>query len=295
MTACKICGAERDERCESATVRCNVRRFRDHEFTVWRCRSCSSIHASEAVDLDYYYRGYPVLGVQLDWKLKVTYGSLLRRLRRAGLDYGHDILDHGCGDGLLVSFLVQQGYSRVVGYDPYSKFYRDETALDKRYDCIVSQDVIEHVDDPQSLLSLFARLTKPGGIISIGTPDAKRLDLNDPQDYVHALHQPFHRHMFSSPALIDAGEKLGWRVHRFYSTMYNNTLFPTMNPRFALHYVRCYDDVWDLLVEPPRFTSWKIWTPLTLFYALFGYFCDRHTDIMVVFKVPESGARESGA
>ncbi len=290
MTECNICGTNRDESCETASVRCNVRRFRDQYFSVWRCRNCASIHAADSIDLDRFYQGYPVLGVGLDWKLEITYGNLLRRLRRAGLRKDHRILDYGCGDGLLVRFFEQKGYSGVFGYDPYSTSFRDDAVLRNRYDCIISQDVVEHVEHPLELLGLFARLATPRGMISIGTPDAKTLDLRDPEDYVHALHQPFHRHMFSSQALINAGQRLGWRVQRYYSTMYNNTLFPMMNPRFALHYVRCYDDVWDLLVEPPKFTSWKIWTPTTLFFALFGYFFDRHTDIMVVFRACDSDA-----
>jgi hypothetical protein len=103
---------------------------------------------------------------------------------------------------------------------------------------------------------------------------------------LHALHQPFHRHIFSARALHEAGQALGWSVERYYSTMYNKTLLPFLNPRFFLHYVRCLDDVWDLAAEPIHFDSYKLWTPVTLFFALFGYFFDRHTDIMVVFRAP---------
>jgi hypothetical protein len=58
-----------------------------------------------------------------------------------------------------------------------------------------------------------------------------------------------------------------------------------MNPRFVLHYVRAHDDVFDLVVEPIRL-SWKLLSPLTPFFAFFGYFFDRHTDIQVMFKKP---------
>jgi SAM-dependent methyltransferase len=293
VTGCNICGAERSPGCETARVRCNVRRFREERFDVWRCGSCASIHASEAVDLDRYYRGYPVFGARLDWKLNAVYGNLLRRLRRAGVKPEHRILDYGCGGGLLVRYLRQQGYAGATGFDPYHEAYSDRSVLDERYDCIVSQDVIEHVEDPRALLGRFGRLVKPGGVVSIGTPDAAALDLREPEGYVHALHQPFHRHMFSARALREAGQAVGWSVERLYSTMYNNTLFPFMNPRFVLHYLRCLDDVWDLVAEPIRFNSYKLWTPVTLFFALFGYFFDRHTDIMVVFRAPRASGEEA--
>jgi SAM-dependent methyltransferase len=281
--SCVVCNVTRSERSESVSVRCNVRAFRQESFRVWRCTGCGSIHATDSVDLDRYYRGYPVFEATLDWKLKVVYASMLRRLARAGLRKQHRILDYGCGKGLLVRYLKQSGYAATVGYDRYAEGYDDPRVLDARYDCIVSQDLIEHVDDPIGLLARFDALAEPGAVISIGTPDARALDLRTPEDYVHALHLPYHRHILAAPALRQSGQRLGWDVLEYYDTMYNNTLFPTMNPRFVLHYVRCHDDVFDLVAEPIRM-SWKLCTPLTPFFAFLGYCFDRHTDIQVVFR-----------
>jgi len=280
-----VCGAARTASSEAAHVRSNVRAFKDERFAVWRCERCLCIHASDAVDLDHYYRGYPVFAAELDWKLDVVYGNLLRRLQRAGLQPGQRVLDYGCGKGLLVRYLHKRGYTGAVGWDRYGEGYTDDSVLRARYDCIVSQDVIEHVDDPLAMLAQLDAMAEPGAVISIGTPDAAALDLRDPEQYVHALHLPFHRHILSAAALMRAGEQQGWNVERYYDTMYNNTLFPTMNPRFVLHYVRGHDDMFDLVAEPVSL-SWKLCTPLTPLLALFGYFFDRHTDIQVVFKKP---------
>lgn len=289
-TTCNICGAARADDCERALVPCNVRRFREERFAVWRCAECRSIHAEDEVDLDRYYQAYPVHVAELDWKLNVVYGGMLARLRHAGLSKDHRILDYGAGEGLLVSYLHGRGYESAVGYDPYGSTHTDPTVLEQRYDCIVCQDVIEHVADPLELLRQFTGMIEPGGIVSIGTPDAEALDLSDPEEYKHALHLPYHRHILAHSALVKAGEALGWSVDRYYDTMYNNTLFPTMNPRFVLHYLRGHDDVFDLVAEPPR-PSWKIMLdPATPFFALFGYFFDRHTDIQVVFRAPASEA-----
>jgi 2-polyprenyl-3-methyl-5-hydroxy-6-metoxy-1,4-benzoquinol methylase len=284
---CVVCGEARTDACETATVHSNVRAFKREAFLVWRCSRCHSIHAADAVDLDHYYRGYPVFEAELDWKLSVVYGAMLRRLGRAGLEKQHRILDYGCGKGLLVRFLREQGYAGTAGYDRYGEGFGDPSVLDARYDCIVSQDLIEHVDDPIGLLAQFDALAEPGAIISIGTPDAEALDLRTPERYLHALHLPYHRHILSAKALEQAGQKLGWEVLRYYDTMYNNTLVPTMNPRFVLHYVESHDDVFDLVAEPIKL-SWKLCSPLTPFFALFGYFFDRHTDIQIVFRKPRS-------
>ena len=282
-SVCAICGEPRSDRCESARVRCNVRRFTDERFELWRCTRCHSIHAGEQVDLAPYYAGYPIFAADLDWKLNVVSASMLKRLRRAGLQPHHRILDYGCGVGLLVRFLRERGYPLAVGYDPFAPGFGDPSVLEARYDMIVCQDVIEHVDDPHALLARFDAMLDAGAIVSIGTPDAARLDLADAEDYNHELHAPFHRHILSESALAQAGERLGWSVVQRYDTMYNNTLFPAMNPRFALHYVRGHDDVWDLVAEPPRM-SWKLCSPATLWFALLGYFHDRHTDIQLIFR-----------
>jgi len=288
--ACNICGASvAEQECERASVCSNVRRFRQESFELWRCPACSSLHARTDVDLDHYYRAYPIFSAELDWKLDVVYGSMLKRLTRAGLRREHRILDYGCGSGALVKYLRANGYGETAGYDAFAPEFKDPSVLDARYDCIVSQDVIEHVDDPLGLLRKFDSLVVPGGLVSIGTPDAAAIDLGRADDFIHTLHQPYHRHIFSKVALETAGEALGWKVEQFYSTMFNNTPVPTMNPRFVLHYVRCNDDCFDLITEPIR-TPLRLFTPATLFFALFGSLFDRHTDIQFMFRTASGEA-----
>ena len=64
-----------------------------------------------------------------------------------------------------------------AGYDAYAPAFADPAALTRTYDCVVSQDVVEHVADPRALLATFDRLCRPGGVIAIGTPDASGIDL----------------------------------------------------------------------------------------------------------------------
>jgi 2-polyprenyl-3-methyl-5-hydroxy-6-metoxy-1,4-benzoquinol methylase len=285
---CQICDLRLEPAVspERATVRCNVRHFRDEQFDVWRCPQCRSIHACQDVDLGYYYARYPRFSQDIEWRLHPSYRTFMRRLTRHGLERGHDILDYGCGSGSFVRFLQQEGFSSVRGYDAYAEEFRDDSLLAQRYDCIVSQDVIEHVDDPIALLARFDQLAKPGALICIGTPDAAAIDLTDPEEHVHALHAPYHRHIFAADALRAAAERFGWSLVRYLPRMYSATRVPTQNPRFGRHYLRCHDDCVDSLTEPARFDSWRLWTPATLFYALFGYWLDRHTDVMFIFRAP---------
>lgn len=285
---CNVCLQDvPDDVVERASVRSNVRKFRDEQFGLWRCPNCRSIHAAEEVDLAHYYRSYPFhdIGEQtIDWMLSAMYRNQLSRLKAAGLKPEHRVLDFGCGGGAFLKFLQANGYSNVSGYDQYSESYSDPSVLDSKYDVIITQDVLEHVAEPWDLLRQLDSLVKPGGAILIGTPNADDIDLKHPEGRVHALHQPYHRHIFSRTALQSIGEKLPWQFEHYYSSQYSNTLMPFVNPRFVLHYFRACDDTLDLAVEPIRATNLRLYAPDTLFWGLFGGFFPPESDVMVVYR-----------
>jgi SAM-dependent methyltransferase len=289
MLRCNICRAETGERVELGQVRSNVRRFRAEKFTVWRCPKCLSLHARDEVDLAHYYSDYPFHHLpdpEQDVMLRATYNRQLARLKQAGLRREHQVLDYGCGGGALVRFLQKRGYANVHGYDQYSAAFSDRSVLERRYDFIVSQDVLEHVPEPWDFLHEVSRLLAPGGIVAIGTPNAESIDLKQPEQRVHTLHQPYHRHIFSKRKLLTLGDELGWELIKYYPTMYANTLVPFVNAAFVNFYFKCHDDTLDLAIEPINPKSWKLWTPVSLFLGLFGYFFAPECDVMAVYRAP---------
>lgn len=291
MPFCNICKREANGAVERAKVRSNVRKFSAEEFELWRCPFCRSLHAADDVDLAYYYADYPfhkLGGNDLDWMLSAMYRALLARVRRHGFMPGQSMLDYGCGSGQFLTFCKQQGYENVAGYDAYSANFADESVLSRKYDVVMSQDVLEHVESPREHLQTLTDLAKPGGLIVIGTPNASDIDLSNPEPRIHALHQPYHRHIASEQALRDMGSDMGWTLKEFFPSMYSNTPLPFANARFVQHYFRCFDNNIDLALEPMQVGSWKIWTPLTLFWALFGYFFAPESDVMVIFSAPHA-------
>lgn len=279
---CLVCSARgSDIVAERGQARCNVRAFRQESFVLWRCRQCSSIHAQDEVDLGHYYARYPFFALPDDWRTRAVYDNQLRRLLRAGVRPEHRILDYGCGDGAFVRHLRRRGFQHVVGYDRYSSAFGDASALSEFYDCVISQDVLEHVLHPGDFLDELGGLVTPGGVIALGTPNAEAIQLDR---HVHALHAPYHRHIFGKRSLLSAGTERGWAVERYYRTQYANTLLPFLNSRFYLYYMSVCDDTIDCLMEAPRVLPLLARLPWTLFWALFGFFFAEETDVMVIFR-----------
>ena len=91
------------------------------------------------------------------------------------------ILDAGCGSSLII-----QSLNNAVGMDfnlGKLRFLRrygmplvrgSAFALpfaDNSFDCVVSQEVIEHLPYDESIFEDMRRVLKPGGIVILGTPD----------------------------------------------------------------------------------------------------------------------------
>lgn len=294
MASCDVCNV-----CDSpgtfagasdvAPVACNVRAFANDTFTFWRCPNCRSLHCREDADLERYYRAYPVKSHVLDFWARAAYRNLLRRLARAGLAGGMSILDYGCGPGLLVRFLGEQGFSSVTGYDAHVAEFADRAALDRTYDCVIAQDVIEHADDTRGFLLDLLKVLKPGGMLAIGTPNAAGIDLARPETFSLSLHPPYHRHLLSEQALLDLASSAGLEPLARYRRFYYDTLWPTVNYRFLRAYVRRAGNVLDAAFEPPR-VGLVLTSPLLWAHALLGYFYPPRSEMMVVFRrrPPES-------
>jgi 2-polyprenyl-3-methyl-5-hydroxy-6-metoxy-1,4-benzoquinol methylase len=166
-----------------------TRRFRDS-------------HDPNFIGFDKYARHGAYHWTQLDQNSE--YRAKVDALRRI-LPSAQRCLDLGCGDGAYM-YALSQHFEQVVGVDAsYSavklanrefakreittcrchQFSFGEVTLpkldvDARFDAVYSMDVIEHLPDPDELLSLATRMVKPDGFIAIGTPLYVSEDLVSP-------------------------------------------------------------------------------------------------------------------
>jgi SAM-dependent methyltransferase len=281
---CRVCGYADDGSDQTAfgTVRGNTRRFLGQQFPLWKCPQCLSIHSLAPVDFSDIYLDYPLNQRRLDVFARGTLGNLLRRLVRAGLKKSDTILDFGCGNGLFVQYLNERGYARVTGYDPYVKTY---STLDRqaRFDCVVANDVIEHVDDPREMVGQCAGLSRPGGLVYIGTADSEPVDMRNLEPHVMRLHQPFHRILLTQAGFMSLALESGLEVLQTYRRSYMDTCMPFANYRFLDEFNAALGHDMDRALDPAagRIVARK---PALLFYALFGYFMPSAYEPAVVLR-----------
>lgn len=287
---CSICNYHLDLSDASQLFKfsCNVRAFRDASFNVWRCPQCQTIHCLEVVDLDHYYSKYPIAAAVAHNSAKACFRNIYRRLKKHGFSKSHTLLDYGCGgNGLFVQYLRGLGYTQSYGYDPYSQnptFSSPDILRNTPFDYVFSQDVIEHVEEPDQFLNQLDQLVASGGYIFVGTPNADNIDLSKPEvaEYYNEVHVPYHLHMYNRATLERLGAELNWQPVEFFERPFHDLLIG-MNSRAWNQYIRLFDGSLDVIYEPSQ--VWKaISSPKFWFYALFGYWLSFQTNMAMVFQ-----------
>lgn len=100
------------------------------------------------------------------------------------------LLDFGAGTGSLVQDLLASGYAgKITGADILSRpaslpeaiawvagdLNLPIPAADSSFDCLVSTEVIEHLENPRAVFREFHRLLKPNGLLLVTTPNQESI------------------------------------------------------------------------------------------------------------------------
>jgi 2-polyprenyl-3-methyl-5-hydroxy-6-metoxy-1,4-benzoquinol methylase len=286
LRRCVVCGAESAlASAASARVHSNVKPFASETFVVWQCAGCRSIHARDEVDLDHYYAQYPFHGQTMNFPTRLAFRNKLKGLVTLGLSRAHRVLDYGCGSGLFVQYLVEQGYVHARGYDAYASAGPYAEPPGTGYQFVHSQDVIEHVADPRAFLQTLVELAEPGALLVIGTPDAGVIDLSTPQPFVHMLHQPYHRHILSSAALVALAESMRLSVRDVAHGFPGNSAFPGLNGRFLMRMLKAHGDTLDDTLAGKVPLKWELLAPGAIWDALTGSRRDPGYDMTIALQV----------
>lgn len=153
-------------------------------------------------------------------------GYVMERVELRGLD----VLDVGCGGGLLSEALAAQG-AKVTGIDlapavlETARLHLYESGLqvdyreiaaealaaecEGRFDVITCMEMLEHVPDPAAVIAACARLLRPGGWLFLSTlnrtPQAFALAIAGAEYVMRLLPRGTHRYaQFIRPSELSA-------------------------------------------------------------------------------------------
>lgn len=131
------------------------------------------------------------------------------------------ILEVGCGGGALLAFLESKGHS-PTGVDTLEeaigaagKTARKSRILmadagdlpfpDGSFDRLISQHLVEHLEDLHGALKEWGRVLKTGGVLAICTP-------NRLYPCPSLFHDPGHAHIYDPMELREVVQEAGYRV-----------------------------------------------------------------------------------
>ncbi|PSQ97770.1 MAG: hypothetical protein BRD55_01115 [Bacteroidetes bacterium SW_9_63_38] len=117
---------------------------------------------------------------------------VLNLLKKRGLDRESRIVDVGCGYGILLRRLMEEGYSKTLGIEAIPDVVRDlkaegipaeegdlekgvDSIDDETVDAVVCLEVLEHLYDPAGALEEINRWLQPGGLLIASVPNEYRL------------------------------------------------------------------------------------------------------------------------
>ncbi|MDO8498139.1 MAG: class I SAM-dependent methyltransferase [bacterium] len=147
---------------------------------------------------------------------------------------GGSVLDVGCSTGILLALLKKEGF-KVTGIEPNKEAYkRARSRLGKdmfegtladfqkthrsKFDCIIYNHVLEHIEDPIKEIKSAKNALKKGGVLVIGVPNRDNIIFFLRKKYWEALLPDQHIWHFSSRDVVKIIEKLGLKViHEYFS------------------------------------------------------------------------------
>ncbi len=161
------------------------------------------------------------------------------------------VVDVGCGDGRLLDILKTScppGWRyhgidwsadaiervRRKGYDARSGDVSrmDLTDWAGKFDLAVTHQLIEHVRDPRDLLAKLRGILKPGGVLSVETPDINAWDFRLlSRRYWAGYHIPRHFYIFDKKNFSELAREVGFEVISTVSLV---------NPVFWIHSIQSY-------------------------------------------------------
>jgi 2-polyprenyl-3-methyl-5-hydroxy-6-metoxy-1,4-benzoquinol methylase len=138
------------------------------------------------------------------------------------------ILDIGCGFGQTLGYHQGRGcevygveadenIKRVVekfGFNVHVGLFDANRYQPAYFDYVTMDQVIEHVDDPATVLKGIARILKPDGVAILSTPNADGWGLKFFGRKWEHWHIPYHLQIFSKNSLEEYAKEAGFKLEK---------------------------------------------------------------------------------
>jgi SAM-dependent methyltransferase len=205
-------------------------------FHLYRCRQCGLLFLWPMPDntLDIYSgdyftgasNGFGYVDYDRDKAaMKPTFEHYLRIIRGYRQPPGR-LLDVGAATGYFTALANHDGW-QASGIEPAAEAVRiaagkgldvrqgilDETSYPpESFDVVTLWDVLEHIPDPNPVLSTVARILKPGGVAVFNTPDSGSLWARLMGLRWHLIVPPEHVNLFTARSMRAALQRHGFTV-----------------------------------------------------------------------------------
>ena len=190
LPKCRVCGSD------ECVFLCSTPWEPEQPLLHYRCKSCGSVFIGNHLDNSDLAAAYSKLDTEAYYRViekenRRKMDSAVTYLK-AVLPTHANLLDIGCGPGLFMGLLYDNGFTNVSGHEiplpegggamdleGKAAFYHDydySTLPSAYFDAVTLLDVAEHVPVPRLLFDACARVLKPGGLIYLHTPTVSRMD-----------------------------------------------------------------------------------------------------------------------
>ena len=139
---------------------------------------------------------------------------------------GNKILDYGAGSGKFAAYLSNKNF-KTSALEPYNKEIKNQSLLNinvfkniadipksDKYDGITLWHVLEHLANPEQVLSKIHNLLNKNGVLMIAVPNINSLDSGYYNSYWAALDVPRHIWHFTSKGIISLVESRGFKLEK---------------------------------------------------------------------------------
>jgi SAM-dependent methyltransferase len=223
-------------------------------FGLIECNHCHLVRTNPVLtdaELDKYY-ALPYYGSKTDKFIglaeTLTYCSnylrsrsilsYLRSTKRYPASTPVRILDIGCGRGYLLKFLKRKGYDcygieranfpkgdETENIHMYRQKFEDIVFSANSFDTVLIWHVLEHADDPISMIREAARILRPGGLLAIAVPNFGSFQARFFRASWFHLDLPRHVHHFAADILLGCLKDNGFDIIRKHTFSVEQNLF----------------------------------------------------------------------